>query len=263
MSSTTVLKRSNWEIWKDVIFALLMREVRTGFNDKLGISWAVINPLLFIIALAFLRGLINGEETHTLSTFTFMAVGILFIQGFLQILNGTVQAVSKNKSLYSFRQVQPISSIIAALIFETLVKLFTLLGVGVFMYYMGIEIQMDNALLFLLCLFSVIVLAASLGLFFSILEMYISEVKKVRQLATRPLFFISAVFFSLQDIPKEYWKFLDWNPILHAIELARYGASFSYGNEGVSLQFLLLTTLTLLFGGLAVYNAFWKMAVSR
>jgi capsular polysaccharide transport system permease protein len=53
---TTVIKRNKWEIWRDVIFALFVREIRTGFNDKIGISWSVIQPVVFIFILSFVRG---------------------------------------------------------------------------------------------------------------------------------------------------------------------------------------------------------------
>ncbi|MFT4790358.1 MAG: capsular polysaccharide transport system permease protein, partial [Paraglaciecola sp.] len=105
---TTVLKRNKWEIWRDVIFALFAREIRTGFNDKFGLSWAVLGPVAFIFALSFVRGRLGGDETHTLPTFTFMAIGILFIQSFLETLNTSASAIKKNKSLFAFRQVQPI-----------------------------------------------------------------------------------------------------------------------------------------------------------
>ena len=114
---TTVLKRNKWQIWRDVIFALFVREIRTGFNDKLGLGWAVISPVIFIFALAFLRGKIGGDEVHTLTTFEFMAIVILFIQTFLQTLNGSATAIKKNKALFAFRQVQPISAVFAGALF--------------------------------------------------------------------------------------------------------------------------------------------------
>ena len=119
---TTVIKRNKWEIWRDVIFALFAREIRTGFNDKFGLSWAVINPILFVFILAFVRGRIAGADTHGLPTFVFMAYGLILIQTFLNILPACSGAIRKNKSLFAFRQVQPISAVIAAAMFELLVR---------------------------------------------------------------------------------------------------------------------------------------------
>jgi len=260
---TTVTKRGPWTIWKDVIFALFAREIRTGFNDKFGLSWAVVNPIVFIFVLSFIRGRLSGGETHTMPTFTFMAIGILFIQSFLQTMGSAARSINKNKSLFAFRQVQPISAVLACVLFELLVKIFVIMGVVLVMYFMNIEIQISDPLLLLSCFLLLWMLGVALGLLFGIAELFISEIGKIRGLITRPLFFISGVFFSLQDFPKEYWHFLDWNPILHAIELTRYSVYSTYGNEGVSLNYLSGIVLIITFFSLSVYQVSWKQAISR
>ncbi|MFT6284944.1 MAG: capsular polysaccharide transport system permease protein [Arenicella sp.] len=260
---TTVLKRNKWEIWRDVVFALFAREIRTGFNDKLGLGWAVFNPILFIFVLSFLRSKLAGAETHSLPTFTFMAIGILFIQSFLRAIGSSARAIGKNKALFAFRQVQPISAVFAGALFEILVKIFVIISIIIIMYFMGMDLQISNPLLFLACFFLLWIFAVALGLLFGIVEMFVKEVAKVRELLSRPMFFISATFFSLQDIPREYWHFLDWNPVLHAIELARYSVRSSYESEGVSLGYLCGTVLAFSFFSLAIYHISWKQAISR
>jgi capsular polysaccharide transport system permease protein len=148
---TTVVKRGPWKIWKDVIFALFAREIRTGFNDKFGVSWAVINPILFVFLLSFLRSKIAGGETHTIPTFTFMAIGILFIQSFLQTLNASAVSIRKAKALFAFRQVQPISATVAAGLFELMIKTFALMGILLLMYLTEIDIQIANPILLVAC----------------------------------------------------------------------------------------------------------------
>jgi len=125
------------------------------------------------------------------------------------------------------------------------------------------ELQISNPLLFLACFFLLWIFAVALGLLFGIAEMFVKEVAKVRELLTRPMFFISGTFFSLQDIPREYWHFLDWNPVLHAIELTRYSVHSSYGNEGVSLSYLCGAVLVFSFLSLSIYHISWKQAISR
>ncbi|MEP0177272.1 MAG: ABC transporter permease [Paraglaciecola sp.] len=260
---TTVIKRGPWTVWKDVIFALFAREIRTGFNDKLGLSWAVVNPVMFIFILSFIRGRLDGGESHTIPTFAFMAFGMLLVQLFLQTLSAAASSIKKNKALFAFRQVQPISAVIAASLFELLVTFFVMLGILLIMYFLKMDIQVDNVLLFLHCLIGLWVFSAAVGMIFGVAELFVKEIGKVRSLATRPLFFISGVFFSLQDIPKKFWPYLDWNPILHAIELARFAAYPSYGSEGVSLVYLLSCIVISLFFALSIYSVAWRKAISR
>lgn len=263
MATVALLKRDKWGTWKDVVFALFAREIRTGFNDKFGLSWAVVNPVAFIFVLSFVREAINGELTHTIPTFSFMAIGILFIQSFLKTLTACASSINKNKSLFAFRQVQPISAVVAALLFQFLVKLFSLLALLVIMYLFDLDIIINDGLLFIGCFCLLLILASSLGLLFGIVELYISEIAKIRELISRPLFFISATFFSLQDIPREFWVYFTWNPILHSIELTRFALQPTYGHEGVSLSFLSLVVLVTVFVSLSVYFVSWKQAISR
>jgi capsular polysaccharide transport system permease protein len=260
---TTVIKRNKWEIWRDVIFALFAREIRTGFSDKLGLSWAVLNPIIFIFVLSFMRGRMDGGDTHSIPTFVFMAYGLIFIQTFLQTLNTCSAAIRKNKALFAFRQVQPISAVLAAAMFEVLVKIAVIFGVFIAMFLMGMTIEIDNPLLLI---FNIIMLwwfSVMFGLLFGVWGLYVPEVTKVMNLLTRPLFFISATFFSLQDIPQEYWWLLTWNPVLHAIELTRYAAYTSYGNEGVSIGYFSFCVLVVTFFALSIYYANWRRAISR
>ena len=260
---TTVIKRNKWEIWRDVIFALFVREIRTGFNDKLGLSWAVVSPIAFIFMLSFVRDRLGGGLTHSIPTFVFMAYGMIFIQTFLQTLSACSNSIKKNQSLFAFRQVKPISAVLAAGIFELLVKVFVIMGILFVMFLMGIEIKIDDPLMLLIYTVSLWWLATMLGMLFALGIMYIPEVNKIQGLLTRPLFFLSGVFFSIQDIPREYWPYLNWNPILHAIELSRYAAYTSYGNEGVSSKFFFSVLLVTTFITLSCYHSYWRQAISR
>jgi capsular polysaccharide transport system permease protein len=105
--------------------------------------------------------------------------------------------------------------------------------------------------------------ASRLGLLFALAICYVPEVDKIRSLITRPLFFISGIFFSLNDIPREYWPYLTWNPLLHAVELARGAAYPFYNTSGVSALFLVIFTLITVSLSLSCYHIIWKQAISR
>jgi capsular polysaccharide transport system permease protein len=258
-----VLSRTALQIWGDVIFAIFIREIKSKSNDKLGVAWTVISPVAFIIMLSFIRGRMDGGETHTIPTFFFMLYGILLVQSFLGTLGATSGAILKNKPLYAFRQVQPISSVIAISGLELLVKCAVTAVLFLICYLLKFEITMFDPLSVLGIFFKVWLLATSLGLILGLATCFIPEIKKIQQLVTRPLFFISGIFFSLQDIPQEFWHYFDWNPLLHAVELARYAAYPTYGNEAVSAFYLNACVLTLFFFSLSCYHVSWKQAISR
>ncbi|EKO3697845.1 ABC transporter permease [Vibrio metschnikovii] len=260
---TSVQKRSPLKIWKDVIFAIFLRDIKSKFSDKLGVSWSVVAPLLFIMLLTLIRGHIDGGETHTMPTYFFMAFGILYVRFFMEAVSSVSNSIKANQALFAFRQVQPISAFIASAMFELLSKFFVAILVIIIGYFLGVPIFFDNILGMALCFLLVWLLSISVAVLFSLAQCYISEVSKIKSFLLRPVIFVSGAFFSLRDLPPEYWKYFTWNPILHAIELTRYYATPTYGYVGVSLSYLTVMTIFLFFISLCCYQALWKGAISR
>lgn len=258
-----VQHRSRLSIWRDVILAILIRDVQSKFNDKFGISWAIIQPVSFIFILSFLRGRMDGGETHTMPTFVFIVYGIICLQFFITTLQSTASSLKRYKPLFAFRQVMPISSFIAVALFEYIIKIAVIITIVILMWLLGIESKISDPLTIIINFTMIWLMAIGIGILFAITTAFLPEVDKFRQMAQRPMLFISAVFFSLQDIPERYWSYLDWNPLLHAIELSRQAAYPSFGAVGVSQSFLYMCTLTIVFLALVVYKSYWKVAISR
>lgn len=259
-----VQKRTPLQIWGDVIFAIFLREIKSQSTDKIGLLWSVVSPLIMIGGMSAMRTFMsNGGDAHGMPIAVFMIFGMLLVQAFLTIFEKCSSAIAKNKPLYAFRQVQPISSVLGIALFELLVKIFVIITIAIICFVIKLEITIDFPIEVILLLLQVWLMGMSLGLIFGLATCYVPEMKKVQQLITRPIFFISGLFFSLQDIPMEYWHYLDWNPLLHAIELTRYAAYPSYGDAGVSNFFVNMSTLCAVFFALACYHASWKQAISR
>ena len=249
--------------WRRVIFALFLRELQSKFNDKLGLGWAFFQPFLFIFALSYARSLISGSTVHSMPILFFMLIGMLYIQSFLTSLGPVAGAIKKNKPLFAFRQVQPISAVITALVTEFLIKVGALILLILTLYLIDIDIRVDNPLLCIYLFALLWAFSGAVALIFGIAATYLPEIDKIKMFIQRPMFFISCVFFSLQDVPEKYWPYLTWNPMVHFIELTRYSAFTSYGHAGVSIGFVTSVTLILLFFGLALYHITWKKVLAR
>lgn len=204
----------------------------------------------------------NGGETHTMPTFVFMMYGIVSLQFFITTLSASSKALKKDKPLFAFRQVVPISSFIATALFEYIVKLVVIIVLVIIMWFLGIELVLKDPLTVIINFTLLWLLALSIGIIFAISTAFFPEVDKFREMAQRPMLFISAVFFSLQDVPQEYWVYLDWNPLLHAIELSRQAAYPSFGAVGVSQSYLYECTIVIFFLSLVIYKRYWKQAIS-
>ncbi len=258
-----VKKRTTLQVWGDVIFAIFLREIKSRFNDKLGFSWALVSPMIMIVVMVGIRGSLDDGDTHGMTTMFFVTYGVVLVQFFLGVLEKTSTSIQKNKPLYAFRQVQPISSVLAIAGFELLVMFFLVVLLIIIGYFMRLETIVDDPIEIILNVFRVWMIAMSSGLLISLSACYVPEVQKLKSFIVRPIFFISGIFFSLQDVPQDYWPYLTWNPLLHAVELTRHAAYPAYEAVGVSYLFLDSATLLSVFFALACYHISWKQAISR
>ena len=246
-----------------MVFALFLRELQSKFNDKFGLGWAFLEPFAFIFALSYLRGLISGGDIHSIPLFIFMMIGMVGLQSLTVCLQSVSTSVRRNKPLYAFRQVQPISAVITAGFLEFSVKVIVICLLVLALYIMDETFAVDDPLLLIFLFFLLWIFSISIGLMFAIAAAFVPEVDKIKSMMTRPLMFISCVFFSLQDLPEEFWPYLTWNPLVHFNELARYACFESYGQKGVSLEFLVEITIAFLFLSLSMYHITWKKVLSR
>ena len=255
--------RDHVSAWRKVIFALFLRDLQGQFNDKLGLGWAFIEPFLFIFGLSFLRSLSSTGDAHGLPILIFMMIGLIAVQSFIQGMPTIASSIQRSKPLFAFRQVQPISPILASTMLEMGIKIGVIVLAIVTLYLMKIDVPVADPLLLIILFVCLWLFTLSLSIIFAVMSAYIEETRKIMSLFMRPFFFISCTFFSLQDIPREFWHWLTWNPLVHFVELARFAVLPSYGDEGVSLSYIMECTLVALFFALALYHITWKSVLSR
>ena len=72
----------------------------------------------------------------------------------------------------------------------------------------------------------------------------------------RPLWFISGIFISLNNLPQWSRPFLSWNPVFQAIEITRHSFSIDYiiDKNLVSYNYLWSCAIISLTLGLFVYT---------
>ena len=99
-----------------------------------------------------------------------------------------------------------------------------------------------------------VIFSSGIGLIFMVIGNTFPETEKFLPILIKPLYFISCIMFPLHNVPKEYWPYLLWNPLVHAVELSRESVFPGYISAGVSLSYLGFCALITLFVGLALYR---------
>jgi capsular polysaccharide transport system permease protein len=235
-----------------VIYALLLRETRTRFGaHQLGYLWAVLEPVMWIASFWAMYAIANRHVPYGLDTVGFLATGICTYELFSRNATRVGDAINANRPLLFYPQVQPIDLIWARAALETLTTLavFALVMLGSALID-DRAVVVDDVLATLLGLVLAALLGAGLGLCLCMLGVLSNVVERLRGPLLRPVFWLSGLFYTLEDAPPAARSYLRLNPVLHAVEMVRDGWFPDYSSPTVSGFFVLCWILPLFALGL-------------
>ncbi|MDJ0761652.1 MAG: ABC transporter permease [Myxococcota bacterium] len=236
-----------------VIHAILLREVMTRFGAyQLGYLWALIEPLLWLLTFAVMFFLVNRQIPDGMDLIGFLTTGIFPYMIFRQTVDRSMTAIAANKALLFYPQIRPLDLVIARCTLEiaTLVTVFVL--ILAFNSLFNVPLVIDNLLLVMAGLAMAGMLGAVLGLTISALSVYSNIVERIIGPLLRPLFWISGLFFTANELPTAVRKIFLWNPVLHTVELTRDGVFTQYDSREVDIGYLAMCILVFAFLGLAL-----------
>lgn len=248
------MARSGLEVQQAVIKALFMREMKTRFGKyRLGYLWAVITPVAHLLVMLFIFGYIMHRTMPDISFPIFLINGIIPYFIFSDISVRSIKAIEANQGLFNYRPVKPIDTIIARAALEFIIYIVVYVLLMTFMIIIGEQYSLSGMLLLCCTWFFLFIFSCGVGLIFMVVGNLMSETEKFLPVIIKPFYFISCVMFPLHSVPKEYWPFLLWNPIVHVVELSREAVVNNYISEGVELSYLAICSLSIFFIGLACY----------
>jgi capsular polysaccharide transport system permease protein len=247
-------EQTPWQIQKNVVFALFLRELKNRFSHfRLGYIWAIGEPVALITVLCALRLALGKGPIAGVPFPLFFATGIVPFLIYQTSVSQCLSVIESNLPLMNYRVVKPADPIIAKCMLE-LIK-YTTSGVFiiVMLVLIGYRFQWNNTIgiISVFCCLSIFTLGVCLLI--GVIGAFIHESKKIIPILTRPLFFISGIFFAADSLPLKYREILLWNPLLHATELSRQYIFADFENSHGNLFFLVKASL-LSFGiGLLFY----------
>ncbi len=235
-----------------VVHSLVLRETRTRFGaHQLGYLWALLEPLMWIGTFWAMYTVAHRRISHGLDAVPFLATGIITYELFSKNVSRIGEAINGNKALLFYPQVQPIDLVLARVALETatLSAVFIVIMAG-WGLYLGELPQAADLLQTMLGLGLSALLGATLGLFLCMLGVLSNAVERLRGPLLRPFFWISGIFFTLDDAPGQAREALLYNPVLHVVELVRAGWFASYDSPEADPFYVL--GFILLFGAIGL-----------
>src|ERR671911_3049339 len=128
-------KRSHFQIQRDVIYALLLRELSSRFGkSRGGFMWVLVEPIAHLLVPVIIRGFIRERLMPGVEFPVFLVYGILPFLLFKAICLQIVDGVNAGQGLLSYRQVLLmdvfIAKALAFFVIQAIVFVIVLTGLG-------------------------------------------------------------------------------------------------------------------------------------
>ena len=255
--SLSMRKRTPMQIQRAVLFALLMRELKTRFGGKLvGLFWVLFEPVANIYILLFIRSVLRTRVLGpTIEYPVYHVVAMIPYFVFRSCWFRTMEAVNGNAGLFSYRQVRPMDAMIARSALESYIYMFVFIVVLGTLAWFGMKFLPDDPLLFAECWVVNILLGFGLGEVCMVLTHGKPNAKTFVRLMSMPLYLLSGILIPLKGFPPDVLYWLMWNPTASLVEMERKAYYTEYTPvTGASLGYAFMFALVLLASGHMLYR---------
>lgn len=241
----------------EVLNALVLREMKTRFGaHQLGYLWAVIEPALWIGTFVAMFWVLNRTAPDGMETVSFITTGLIPYLLFRETTGRAVSAISGNKGLLFYPQIQPLDLVLARAVLEcfTLMLVFGVIMCGASIWSETLP-RVADWLQFSLGFIAAAALGGSLGLLLLSLSVFSPAVERLHGPLLRPMFWCSGIFFTANGMPPPVRDVVLYNPLLHIVEFVRTGWFLEYRSLHASAGYVISWIVSLAFAGLVTERA--------
>jgi capsular polysaccharide transport system permease protein len=252
------MKRPAWRVTLDVWHALLLREaVGRISRRRAALAWLLIEPAAYIGCTVLLFAALRTRVVGGIDVALWLAAGLLAYFLFRRTATQGAAAIGANRGLFTYRQVQPVDTILTRCVLEAVLMLFVSAILVVALLMLGVRFPLDEPWLVLLSAAGLWLTALGWGLSVSVANVLVPEAGNVLGMLMLPMMVLSGAVFPLTAVPVSWSDWLMLNPVAHGVEVVRAGLSAMYHHAPeLSIGYLFGFALALVFLGLALQVRF-------
>ena len=250
------IARTRFQIQRDVIYALLLREIASRFGKtRGGYLWVLVEPVAHLCFPIFLMGFIRQVVLPGVDYPVFLVYGFMPFLLFKAICLQTMEGTNANRGLLSYRQILLMDVFIAkamtfcviqAIVFGTVFTGLAMLGFDV---RPSLPIELGGVLML------TVMLAFGLGLLFAAITSLVPDARSLIRLLFLPLYLMSGVLFPITRFPDDWVRWFAINPVLHLVEMSRSVALEHYEPmRFLSVTYPVALATIAMFIGLTLYR---------
>ena len=233
------------------IFALVLRETRVRYGrSRIGYAWAFIEPILIVAFITLAVSGIIGRRALSYEFGIFYALGVINFQYFRHSSLYVGQSIEGNTPLFNYPAVHEIDAAVARLILDSATYIVIYLVIFVFIILVFGATWPAHPEAMIAAFLGVGLLSFGVGLNLAALQRRYEMTFQVYGLVTAPLFLLSALLYSIENVSSDFREILLWNPLVHGTEGARHGYYASYGETYVSFGYLYFVAISLVAVGM-------------
>lgn len=226
--------------------------------------WLLLEPVIHMAFMSLLFTLIRMRSVGGIDTVSWLIAGMMSFFMFKRAGTQARNALSANLTLFAYRQVRPVDTVLVRAVLEgflmTLITLIVSAGALLF----SANILPDDPLGVFSAFFSLWLHGLGYGLIMSVVSKLIPEAGKILDIIMGPLYMVSGVIFPLASVPPPYREWLLFNPLAHGVEAARLGvSSFYHAVPELDMLYCYEFALASIFLGLALHRRFETKLVTQ
>jgi lipopolysaccharide transport system permease protein len=226
-NSTIVIEpKTGWQFlnlkelleYRELLYFLVWRDVKILYAQSiLGLSWAILQPLIQILLFTVVFGKVAKVPTDGIPYILFSSVAIVPWTYLSQSMTHSSESLIQQQKLlgkvYFPRLIFPLTPVFSKLI-DFAVSIALLIAIMI-IYRIPPSLNLFLFPVFTLLMMSI---SAGVGLLLSSLAIRFRDVKYAMPFCVRMLMFSAPIVYSSSSIPEKYRFFYSMNPIVAVIE---------------------------------------------
>ena len=260
MSSGALIRpvpsRTGFQIQRDVVYALVLREVGSRMGkSRVGLLWVLVEPVAHLLFPIVMFGFLMERALPGIEYPVFLVYGFLPFLLFKTICLQTMEGVSANRGLLSYRQITLMDVFVAKAIAYCAIEaiVFAIVIAGLAM--LDFDVLPPFPVEFAGALALTVALGFGLGLLFAAVGSLMPDAKSIIRILFLPLYLASGVLFPITRFSDSLVDWLALNPVLHLVEFSRAAATEHYEPmHQLNVLYPIAVALIVNFIGLAMYR---------
>lgn len=248
------------------IFALMLREMSSTYGRSPGgYVWALLEPVgaISMFTLIIAVGLRFHAPSIGISFELFFASGIMPYLLYLGVSRKVAGAIPFSRVLLFYPSVKYSDTILARFFLQVIIHsmVFCIVITTILLLFE------NHALPQLMPMLQSLLMAAFFGLGVGVLNAYLFPVypiwKSIWGIITTPLFIMSTVIYSYENLPRLGQEILWYNPLVHVVGMMRRGVYGTYDASWVSPTYVFGLSLVMTFVGFVLLGRYHRLITNR